>query len=136
MFVKYFQDLEHSVNAWIDWNLILDLTGGPNYVNNTVEAAIITNADNGEIYKQPIFYAIGQFSRFLTEGSVRIDVNTSNEMVKALGFRRPDGHVVLIFYNQYILPIELIIIADKRKLNLSIASSSIQTVVYRSLNAY
>lgn len=37
------QDLHHWINGWIDWNLILDENGGPNYVNNTVEAAIIVN---------------------------------------------------------------------------------------------
>lgn len=132
----FLQDLEHSVSAWIDWNLILDLTGGPNYVNNTVEAPVISNAADGEIYKQPIFYAIGHFSRFITEGSVRIDVTTSNEMVKTLGFRRPDGHVVLIFYNRYILPIDLFVVDDKRKVTLTIAPQSIKTVVYRSLNLY
>lgn len=36
-------DLNHWVTGWIDWNLVLDETGGPNYVNNFVDAAIIAN---------------------------------------------------------------------------------------------
>lgn len=31
------EDLSHSVSAWIDWNLVLDEEGGPNYVKNTVK---------------------------------------------------------------------------------------------------
>lgn len=42
----YMEDLEHSVNAWIDWNLVLDERGGPNYTNNTVDAPVIV--DDGE----------------------------------------------------------------------------------------
>lgn len=37
------QDLKHNFNGWIDWNLILNENGGPNYVNNTVDAPIIVN---------------------------------------------------------------------------------------------
>lgn len=35
------EDLTHNYNAWIDWNLVLDGDGGPNYVQNTVDASII-----------------------------------------------------------------------------------------------
>lgn len=37
------EDLNHHVNAWIDWNIVLDEEGGPNYVKNHVDAAIIVN---------------------------------------------------------------------------------------------
>lgn len=40
-------DLNHWINGWIDWNLILDETGGPNYANNFVDAAIIANVASG-----------------------------------------------------------------------------------------
>lgn len=40
----YMEDLQHSVNGWIDWNLVLDENGGPNYTNNTVDAPVIVNA--------------------------------------------------------------------------------------------
>ena len=36
-------DLNHWVTGWIDWNLVLDETGGPNYALNYVDAAIIAN---------------------------------------------------------------------------------------------
>lgn len=76
------KDLAHSVSGWIDWNLILDTNGGPNYYNGFADAPIIVNITSGEIFKQPTFYAIGHFSRFITEGSVRIDVSSSNGMLK------------------------------------------------------
>jgi len=63
------QDLAHSVNGWIDWNLILDSIGGPNYARNFVDAPVILSEDGSEIYKQPIFYVLGHFSRFILPGS-------------------------------------------------------------------
>lgn len=37
-------NLNNFANAWIDWNMLLDERGGPNYVNNTVDAAIVINS--------------------------------------------------------------------------------------------
>lgn len=101
----YMQDLQHSMNGWLDWNLVLDERGGPNYVHNYVDSAVIVNTtSHAEFYKQPIFYAIGHFSKFVPEQSVRIETRTNetNESLAQLnvvGFRRPDGSVALILYN-------------------------------------
>uniref|UniRef100_A0A914DEK2 Glucosylceramidase n=1 Tax=Acrobeloides nanus TaxID=290746 RepID=A0A914DEK2_9BILA len=47
------EDLNHWVVGWTDWNLCLDIQGGPNWVNNYVDAAIIVNATVDEFYKNP-----------------------------------------------------------------------------------
>jgi glucosylceramidase len=41
--LEIIEDLNHYVNAWLDWNMALDELGGPNYVNNFVDSAIIIN---------------------------------------------------------------------------------------------
>ncbi|CAG2114061.1 unnamed protein product, partial [Medioppia subpectinata] len=65
-------DLNHWTAGWVDWNLALDEEGGPNWVKNFVDAPIIVNATNKEYYKQPFFYALGHYSKFLTPGSQRV----------------------------------------------------------------
>lgn len=40
------ENLNHLANAWIDWNMILDERGGPNYVNNFVDSPIVVNASS------------------------------------------------------------------------------------------
>jgi glucosylceramidase len=92
------EDLNHYVSAWVDWNLLLDEDGGPNYAQNYVDAPIISNGK--EVYKQPMFYALGHFSRFITPDSVRIKSKPSNQYVKATSFIRPDGYTVVVLYNQ------------------------------------
>lgn len=95
------QDLQHSVNGWIDWNLMLNEIGGPNYANNYVESAVVVNATTGEeVYKQPIFYGLGHFSRFITEGSVRVETTSDDSGMIVVGFLRPDNRTVLVFYNK------------------------------------
>ena len=53
--------MNHWVTGWTDWNMALDLQGGPNWSNNFVDSSIIVNATADEFYKQPIFYIMGHF---------------------------------------------------------------------------
>uniref|UniRef100_A0A914GQ42 Glucosylceramidase n=1 Tax=Globodera rostochiensis TaxID=31243 RepID=A0A914GQ42_GLORO len=66
------QNLLHWTGGWVDWNLYLDMNGGPNWVHNYVDAPIIVNAERDEFYKQPMFYFLAHFSRFMPPGAVRI----------------------------------------------------------------
>lgn len=55
------QDLNHYVTGWTDWNLVLDLEGGPNWVKNFVDSPIIVNKTSDVFYKQPTFYILTHF---------------------------------------------------------------------------
>ena len=55
------QDLNHWVTGWLDWNLALDMNGGPNWANNQVDSPIIVDAERDLFYKQPMFYHLGHF---------------------------------------------------------------------------
>lgn len=85
----------------MDWNLALDLEGGPNWVDNFVDAPIIVNATSGEFYKQPIYYVLAHFSKYVPRGSVRIDVEKSElaANVYSAAFLRPDGAISVVIYN-------------------------------------
>ena len=55
------QNLNHFVAGWTDWNLALDLEGGPNWVKNYVDSPVIVDSSEGIFYKQPMFYHMGHF---------------------------------------------------------------------------
>lgn len=95
-----YQDLNHWVQGWVEWNLALDKTGGPTWVSNFIDSPIIIDKTADEFYKQPTFYAIGHFSKFISRGSVRIKL-TQSSVIKSVGFKRPDGAVVIVLYNRY-----------------------------------
>ena len=46
------QDLSNWSTGWVDWNLALNMEGGPNWVKNFVDSPIIVDAENGLFYKQ------------------------------------------------------------------------------------
>uniref|UniRef100_A0A1B6KHS7 Glucosylceramidase n=2 Tax=Graphocephala atropunctata TaxID=36148 RepID=A0A1B6KHS7_9HEMI len=66
----------HWTQSYMDWNLAVDLEGGPT-MGMPVEGAVIINSTGGEFYKQPIFYAMGHFSKFMPPGARRIQVESN-----------------------------------------------------------
>ncbi|KAF8356135.1 hypothetical protein PRIPAC_97758 [Pristionchus pacificus] len=69
------EDLNNWVAGWTDWNMVLDMEGGFTWALNYVDAPIIAH---GEVfYKQPMYYAMAHFSKFLKPGAHRVKVEAS-----------------------------------------------------------
>ncbi|KAM6910060.1 lysosomal acid glucosylceramidase [Xenentodon cancila] len=95
------EDLNNHVVGWTDWNLALDQTGGPNWVKNFVDSPVIVDEEHDVFYKQPSFYSMAHFSKFLWEGSQRVGVSASEKTeVEYTAFIRPDGSMVIIILNR------------------------------------
>uniref|UniRef100_A0A0A1XGL7 Glucosylceramidase n=1 Tax=Zeugodacus cucurbitae TaxID=28588 RepID=A0A0A1XGL7_ZEUCU len=125
-------NLQHSYNGWIDWNLVLDEQGGPNYVNNNVDASVIVNATNrAEIYKQPLFYSMGHFSKFVPEGSVRIEARMLSLAVEAVAFKRPDQRIAVVLLNSEKRAVDVLLNDSVRgEIKINIPAQSWHTIVY------
>ncbi|XP_042296938.1 lysosomal acid glucosylceramidase-like [Sceloporus undulatus] len=95
------QNLNHYVTGWTDWNLVLNMEGGPNWSKNYVDSPIIVDAANDIFYKQPMFYHLAHFSKFLPEGSQRIGIQSSKWTgLEFSAFLRPDGSVAIVVLNR------------------------------------
>jgi glucosylceramidase len=92
------------VVGWIDWNLCLNAQGGPNWAKNYVDSAIIVYPEKQEFIKQPMFYAIGHFSKFIPRGSRRIAVTEKKPLlyssVENVAVVTPDNTLVAVLYNK------------------------------------
>ncbi|EQC37140.1 hypothetical protein SDRG_05367 [Saprolegnia diclina VS20] len=73
---RYAHDILGNLNnwavGWVDWNLMLDHTGGPNHLGNTCDAPIIMNPAGDNFTLQPMYHFIKHFSQFAPPGSKRI----------------------------------------------------------------
>jgi len=108
-------DLNHGANGWTDWNLLLDIEGGPNHINNFCDATMIANGEDLIIHPQ--YYYLGHFSKWLTQGSVRVKHEIKNSKkytgverrpygtctgedgLEATSFKRPDGTMATVVMN-------------------------------------
>lgn len=130
--IKSQQGLQHYSAGWIDWNYALDLLGGPTWAQTLLDASIIVNATANEYYKEPKFYALGHFSKFLTPDSVRVEVKeTAQSNLQTVAFVRPDNATVLIVVNTGEKPVQLNIDDPQHgKFSQESAARSIQTFIW------
>jgi glucosylceramidase len=131
------EDLNHWLTGWVEWNLILDMKGGPNWAGNMVDAPIIVDATVGEAYKQPMYYAMGHFSKFVTEDSIRISHSGKElQTLEVLSVLRPDNKVVLVIYNSgnKIVPLKIKDSQQEGSIMVDIEPNSINTIAYSSLS--
>uniref|UniRef100_A0A8C9KFY5 Glucosylceramidase n=1 Tax=Panthera tigris altaica TaxID=74533 RepID=A0A8C9KFY5_PANTA len=94
-------NLLYHVVGWTDWNLALNPEGGPNWVRNFVDSPIIVDITKDTFYKQPMFYHLGHFSKFIPEGSQRVGLLASEKNgLDTVALTRPDGSAVLVVLNR------------------------------------
>ena len=95
-------DLRNWVEGWIDWNIVLDETGGPNHVGNYCDAPIIADTRSGELHYNSSYWYIGHFSRFIPPGSTRIGSTTTGDVpgLSHVAFETPDGSTVTVAMNE------------------------------------
>ncbi|ALC45843.1 CG31148, partial [Drosophila busckii] len=150
---SFLAHFNRGFHGWIDWNMILDELGGPNYVDNTVDAPVIANTTSKlltninviclaiftfittaytEFYKQPMFYIMGHFSKLVPEGSVRIEAVASNINLDSIAFERPDKQIVLVLFNSGRADLDININDTKRgKVTVNVPAKSIHTMLYK-----
>ncbi|XP_071867018.1 lysosomal acid glucosylceramidase [Bombus fervidus] len=123
--------MNHWSIGWVDWNLALDETGGPNCIDNYIDASIIVNPKTDEFYKQPTYYALQHFSRFVDRGSVRTSI-TDTDTIKSAAFVTPSAGNVVVLYNRATSP-KRVALKDVQKgtLCLELSPQSMNTLKYK-----
>lgn len=94
---RYARDILENLRigsvGWIDWNLALDMSGGPTWCGNRLDSAITVDPHRGEYYKHPMYYALGHVSRFIparahvveTQARLASDTASESDLVVAAG---------------------------------------------------
>ena len=103
------QDLNKWAVGWVDWNLVLDETGGPNHVGNFCSAPILADTKNDQVLFQSSYYYIGHFTRFIKPGARRILCSTTRDDLEATAFINPDGTIAVVVMNRTELPFKFML---------------------------
>lgn len=129
------EDVNHWSTGWVDWNMALDMGGGPNWANNFVDSPIIVNEESGEFYKQPMFYAMGHFSKFVDPGDQLLpsSVSGGSEHIKSVAFEHygPTDHACVVVLlntgeNEETLSVD---VEDEEYVNFVMPAKSIVTLL-------
>ncbi|MBQ4437058.1 MAG: glucosylceramidase [Clostridia bacterium] len=91
--------LNHGLNVFLDWNLLLDEQGGPNHVGNYCDAPVMYNTRTGDLAFNLSFDYIGHFSRFIKPGARRIGMSRFGGPLEVTAAENPDGTVCAVVLN-------------------------------------
>lgn len=91
--------LNGGVDTFFDWNLTLDLQGGPNHAGNFCEAPIMCDPEKGVYKKMPSYDYIGHFTRNFVPGARIIGSSSCSRDLETVACIRPDGKIAVTVLN-------------------------------------
>lgn len=121
--------LNNWVDGWVDWNMVLDTQGGPNWFKNWCVAPVIVKPETDEVYFTPIYYTLSHFSKFIRPNAKRIGFTNTDKELMVTSARNPDGTIAVVVFNQGEETKDFSLQLDTRKVNIKINSQAIQTIV-------
>lgn len=124
--------LNNHVDGWVDWNMVLDRQGGPNWAKNWCLAPVIVDPDADEVYFTPLYYAMTHFSRYIRPGAVRIGHSHDDERLQLTAVENPDGSVVVAMLNEEAEPMSVSLELKGQTYDFAIDGKAVQTIVFKA----
>ena len=121
--------LNNWVDGWIDWNMVLDKQGGPNWFKNWCVSPVIVDPEADEIYFTPLYYTLAHFSKYMRPGAVRIGVNVSDKALLATAVKNPDGSIAVVVFNETDQEKTLELVLEGKTTKVKLSPKAIQTIV-------
>ena len=121
--------LNNWVDGWIDWNMVLDTQGGPNWFKNWCVAPVIVDPATDEVYFTPIYYILSHFSRFIRPEASIFEVENSDKEIMVTAAENPDGTIAVVVFNETQQSKNIQLFFDNQKVKIKMKGQSIQTIV-------
>jgi glucosylceramidase len=92
--------LNNWVDGWVDWNMVLDKQGGPNWFKNWCIAPVIVDPEKDEVYFTPLYYTLAHFSKYIRPEAKVIDLENSDKDLQVTAAQNPDGSIAVVVFNE------------------------------------
>ncbi len=131
---KYAHDMignmNHGMNAFYDWNIVLDEKGGPNHAGNFCDAPFLYDTKKKELIRRNTADYLWHFTHFIKPGAVRIGITSYSDELEATAFANPDGELVAVLLNRTHHDIAVNIRIEDKMAKIVAEPDSIATVLY------
>ncbi|MGQ1787661.1 glycoside hydrolase family 30 protein [Saccharicrinis sp. GN24d3] len=121
--------LNNWVDGWIDWNMVLNRQGGPNWFKNWCVAPVIVDPDKDEVYFTPLYHTMAHFSKYIRPGAVRIGFNNSDDDLMVTAAKNTDGSVAVVILNMEQQAKSIKLSLGESTKDIRISAKAIQTVI-------
>lgn len=125
--------LNNYVDGWIDWNMVLDRQGGPNWFKNWCVAPVIVDPEKDEVYFTPLYYTMAHFSKFIRPDAKRIGFENPDENLMVTAAKNTDGSVVVVAFNPTEQEKLLSINLEGQDFYAKISAKALQSMVFNQL---
>lgn len=93
-------NLNAGMNAFYDWNILLDENGGPNHVGNFCDAPFLYHTGDKKLEERMTLSAIEHFGKYIKPDAVRIGHSRYTDDIEVTAFKNPDGSIAVVMLNQ------------------------------------
>jgi len=121
--------LNNWVNGWVDWNMVLNTKGGPNWFENWCVAPVIVDPDQDEVYFTPLYYAMAHFSKYIRPDAKIIAHENSDDKLMVTAAHNPDGSFAVVLFNEFETPKSVHLTLHEKTITFSIDAQAIQTLL-------
>uniref|UniRef100_K3WLY0 Glycosyl hydrolase family 30 TIM-barrel domain-containing protein n=1 Tax=Globisporangium ultimum (strain ATCC 200006 / CBS 805.95 / DAOM BR144) TaxID=431595 RepID=K3WLY0_GLOUD len=115
------------------WGMTVQNEPGKPIIQPSVWQSLRMTVGGKEFYKQPMYYIMGHFSKFLPAGSIRFDFPKAKDKwsdIDRTAFITPEKRIVLFFFNRRDSDATATVQQpDKNTFTVSLPARSIQTII-------
>lgn len=125
--------LNNQVDGWVDWNMVLDKQGGPNWFKNWCVAPIIVDQEQDEIYYTPIYYTMAHFSKYIRPGAevIGLDGPLFDTELMGTAVKNPDGSIAVVLFNPEEQQKSIELQINEFSQSIRISPQAIQTIIFK-----
>ncbi|WP_299366281.1 glycoside hydrolase family 30 protein [Winogradskyella sp.] len=121
--------LNNWVDGWVDWNMVLDTQGGPNWFKNWCIAPVIVDPDKDEVYFTPLYYTMTHFSKFIRPEAEVIDVKKTDDDLMVSAAKNTDGSIAIVVFNEGKEAKSFTLSLNNMSKQIRISPQAIQTII-------
>lgn len=131
---RYARDIIGSLNnwvdGWVDWNMVLDTQGGPNWFKNWCVAPVIVDPEKDEVYFTPLYYTMAHFSKYIRpEAKIIATSAPKNQKFMVTAAKNPDNSIAVVLFNEEANPKDYALTLGEQTVHLHIDGQAIQTIL-------
>lgn len=125
--------LNNWVDGWVDWNMVLDTQGGPNWFKNWCAAPVIVDPDKDEVYFTPLYYTMAHFSKYIRPGAKVIAIEKpADKKFMVTAAKNPDNSIAIVVFNEEPVARDFSLTLYEKTVHLHIEGQALQTIMIQN----
>jgi glucosylceramidase len=125
--------LNNWVDGWVDWNMVLDTQGGPNWFKNWCIAPVIVDPKKDEVYLTPLYYTMAHFSKYIRPDATVIGLENSDIELKVTAAENTDGSIAVVVFNEGTTQKSFKLSLGENESTITISAQAIQTILINTI---